>query len=302
MAARQKSRVHSCLTCGREYRPGTRKKIRRPCIEHLVEISSRSLTTPTVRQIHWRQQFRWSADAVTGLCGQQRGETWLDFGRWQITWRDGGRQHGHLLARSRAVCLYGGREYTTGPQRRRRQQRTLVTGCSAASRNCVRPQWRCRVNRQAAIDCSAVTDYIALVGSVLSLWDVTVDRLRPRPRGLRVVRGRDGMRRWSWVDGVPAFQHRLVFSRQQRTVAACSKDITIALPHALISSHLLFFKNSCQTQLCTKFIHTYRYNKMLWRQIVNNNNDIGSYIVGSQIKSRSEYQAIGPASENARRP
>jgi len=23
----------------------------------------------------------------------------------------------------------------------------------------------------------------------------------------------------------------------------------------LISAHLLFFKNSCQTQLCTKFIH-----------------------------------------------
>ena len=31
----------------------------------------------------------------------------------------------------------------------------------------------------------------------------------------------------------------------------------------LVSSHLLFFKNSCQTQLCTKFIHnTYTYNKM----------------------------------------
>jgi len=25
--------------------------------------------------------------------------------------------------------------------------------------------------------------------------------------------------------------------------------------HALSSSHLVFFKNSCQTQLCTKFIH-----------------------------------------------
>ena len=27
--------------------------------------------------------------------------------------------------------------------------------------------------------------------------------------------------------------------------------------HTLISSHLLFFKNSCQMQLCTKFIHLY---------------------------------------------
>jgi len=28
------------------------------------------------------------------------------------------------------------------------------------------------------------------------------------------------------------------------------------------SSHLLFFKNSCQTQLCTKFIHIYVYVDM----------------------------------------
>jgi len=30
-----------------------------------------------------------------------------------------------------------------------------------------------------------------------------------------------------------------------------------------ISDHHLFFKNSCQTQLCTKFIDRYRYNKKL---------------------------------------
>ena len=54
--------------------------------------------------------------------------------------------------------------------------------------------------------------------------------------------------------------------------------LTVRGPY-LISSHLLFFKNSkCQTQLCRlQSSYTYRYNKMLRRQIVNNNNDIGSY-------------------------
>jgi len=38
-----------------------------------------------------------------------------------------------------------------------------------------------------------------------------------------------------------------------------------------ISLHLVFFKNSCQTQLCTKFIHIYRVaqNKMPHRRICN---------------------------------
>jgi len=35
------------------------------------------------------------------------------------------------------------------------------------------------------------------------------------------------------------------------------RRITQTTPHDLISSHLLFFKNSCQTQLCTKFINLY---------------------------------------------
>ena len=44
----------------------------------------------------------------------------------------------------------------------------------------------------------------------------------------------------------------------------------------LISSHLLFFKNSCQSQRWVQSPYTYRYNQMLWRQIVYNNNDIDS--------------------------
>ena len=41
----------------------------------------------------------------------------------------------------------------------------------------------------------------------------------------------------------------------------------------LISSHLLFFKNSCQTTVYKVHTHTYRYNEMLWRQTGNDSND-----------------------------
>jgi len=43
-------------------------------------------------------------------------------------------------------------------------------------------------------------------------------------------------------------------------------------------SHLIFYSSKTVIKhSCVQSSHIYRYNKMLWRQIVNDNNDIGSY-------------------------
>jgi len=55
----------------------------------------------------------------------------------------------------------------------------------------------------------------------------------------------------------------------------------------LSSSHLLFFKNSVVKRNCVQSSYTDRYDKMLWRQIVNNNNHIGSY--KTQLCVQSSY-------------
>ena len=57
-----------------------------------------------------------------------------------------------------------------------------------------------------------------------------------------------------------SFQHYGWTEMSRATIGvlvACMSVTVLAILFFFTSSHLLFFKNSCQTQLYTKFIHIY---------------------------------------------
>ena len=61
-----------------------------------------------------------------------------------------------------------------------------------------------------------------------------------------------------WVKSpTDVFQNNIVLYIVSFGMAASKISNKLVVSSHLISSHLLFFKNSCQTQLCTKFIQVY---------------------------------------------
>jgi len=59
----------------------------------------------------------------------------------------------------------------------------------------------------------------------------------------------------------------------------------------LLKSHLIFYSlKTVVKRNCAQGSYTCRYNKMLWRQIVSNNNDIGNY--KTQLCVQSSYSKM----------
>jgi len=64
----------------------------------------------------------------------------------------------------------------------------------------------------------------------------------------------------------------------------------VAVYDVAISSYLIFYSlKTVVRRNCAQSSYTYRYNKMLWRQILNNNNDIGSYKMQLCVQSSYTY-------------
>jgi len=58
-------------------------------------------------------------------------------------------------------------------------------------------------------------------------------------------------------------------------------------------SHLIFYSSKTVIKHnCVQSSHIYRYNKMLWRQIVNDNNDIGSYKTQQSVHVHTHIHTI----------